>query len=136
VDYRSLVLLIGLLTLAAFAGVLYLSQASLAAELQYRLSDAEWQAEDLWERNLALRHEICSAARLATIEARAADLGLVDAPANAIYVACTLSEAELPIGRPPVAPDRAPEARVAESSWQGLLSRLGLVATPEQASSW
>lgn len=131
VDYHSLVLALGLLSLAAFAGVLYLSQASVAAELRFRLEGSEWEAQDLRVRNMLLQQEIADAERLATIEERAVHLGMVSAAPGRTYLACVV---------PPVQPaSRASSATVAQaqedqqagsSLWSRLAHGLGLARSP------
>ena len=135
VDYHSLVLVIGLLALAAFAGVLYLSQASLAAELRYRLSAAEGQKQDLWERNLALREAISRSTRLASIEERANRLGMVDAPIAGSYVACAVPQAGTALARRAAGSASMIEDSGAGSPWQGLLSGLRARSAQPDVSS-
>jgi hypothetical protein len=124
VDYHSLVLIIGLLALAAFAGVLYLSQASVAAELRYGLAGAEEERQSLWEGNLALREAICSAERLDTVEAHATHLGMLDAPVTGPYVACVSPETDTATARRPSGSARVLEGQQSSSPWQSLLSSL------------
>ena len=102
VDRHSLVLVVGFLALVALAGVLYLSQASVAAGMRYRLGDLQKEAQDLWEQNLILEREIADLERLATVEARAARLGMVDAPGTGPYVVCIVPQAEPVAVRAPV----------------------------------
>ncbi len=131
VDYRSLILVLGFLSLAAFAGVLYLSQASVATELRFALGSAEEQTEDLYERNLALRQEIARASSLAGVEARAQRLGMVSAPLTGPYVACVVPNGDVPPARQPglaSAPGASPSAD--EGPWMGLLRLLGLARSP------
>jgi hypothetical protein len=126
VDLHALVLVIGLLALMAFAGVLYLSQASVAAELRYRLDGAAIEAADLWEQNVVLQQRIADMQRLAIVEKRAGHLGLVNAPADGPYMACTA--VDTPTLDDTVA--RIPsDARGADGSggfWHVLSLRLGL----------
>ncbi len=136
IDRHALILVLGLLTLAAFAGVLYLSQASVAAELRFRLADAEGEAQDLWQRNFALRQEIADRERLDAVEERASRLGMVDAPLGEQYIACALPPAELALtGRPggPVQAARAEEA--ADSPWVQIARRLGWSGPEELATA-
>lgn len=130
VDYHSLGLIIGLLALAASAGVLYLLQASMAAELRYRLADAEWERRILWEGNLALQQQLSAAECLATVEHRAADLGMVNAPAQGAYVACVVPGPRPPAMRRPAGLARAMAAEEQapnplESLLAGLRERAG-----------
>ncbi len=123
VDYHSLVLVVGLLALAAFAGVLYLSQASVAAGLRYRLGEAEREQRELWVDNLALRQAICTAERLTTVEERSARLGLVDAPVMGPYLACTVPEsAPATVRRTPGSARAVDEAASAGSTWRDFFS--------------
>jgi hypothetical protein len=124
VDYHSLILIIGLLALAACAGVLYLSQASMAAELRYGLAGAGVEKQTLWEQNLALREAICSAERLDAVEAHAARLGMLDAPATGPYVACVAPGAGTATARRSSGSARVLEGQQSSSSWESLLSRL------------
>ncbi len=131
VDYRSLILVLGLLSLAAFAGVLYLSQASVATELRFALGSAEAQAEDLYERNLALRQEIARSGSLTGIEARAQRLGMVSGPLAGPYVACIVPYGDVAPARQPGLASMPGKAEVVdEGPWQGLLRLLGLVRSP------
>lgn len=114
-----------MLALAAFAGVLYLSQASMAAELRYRLAGAEGEKQALWEGNLALREAICSAERLDTVEAHAARLGMLDAPVTGPYVACVAPGTGTATVRRPSGSARVVEGQQQPSSpWQSLLAGL------------
>lgn len=131
VDYHSLVLVLGLLSLAAFAGVLYLSQASVAAQLHFRLEGAEWEAQDLRVRNVLRRQEIADSERLATIEERAAHLGMVSAAPSRTYLTCVVPQVQ-PAARPRSATvAQAQEDQQAGSSlWSRLAHRLGLARSP------
>ncbi len=129
VDYRSLMLLVGLLALLAFAGVLYLSQASKVAELRFRLDAAEREAEGLWAQNLSLREEIARSQRLDTIEERVARLGMVSATVEGPYLVCVLphrGEAGVSAAPTPEAPAKSAPAGL----WGRLLSRFALAAKP------
>jgi hypothetical protein len=127
VDYHSLVLVLGLLSLAAFAGVLYLSQASVAAELRFRLDDAEWQTRDLRVRNMLLQQEIADSERLAAIEDRAARLRMASSPSSGKYVVCVVPQAQQ-AERQPFAVAVEPQQDRPETAgfWSGLAQRLGL----------
>mgnify|MGYP005838586549 CR=1 FL=1 len=94
VDGRLLGLIVGLLALAAAAGLLYLSQASAAAQLQYRLCAAEACQAELWQEIALLRCRIATADTYASLEARAARLRLVDAPSGGPYLVCDVSPAQ------------------------------------------
>lgn len=123
VDYHSLILVIGVLALAAFAGVLYLSQASVAAGLRYRLSDAEWEQRELWVSNLALRQAICSAGRLEAVEERASHLGMIDAPVMGPYVACVVPSSKPATARRVSGSARVvDEAATSSSAWDEFFS--------------
>jgi len=129
IDRRSLILVVGLLTLTAFAGVLYLSQAGVAAELRYRLSVTEGEAQGVWENNLALQKEIADLGRLQSVEERAAHLGMIPAPSTAVYIAYTVPNAQLASTSRPLA--EAPSAMVqpaAGDAWGQLAQRLGWAA--------
>ena len=129
VNLHALVLVIGLLALMAFAGVLYLSQASVAAELRYRLDGAAVEAADLWEQNVALRQRIADMEGLAVVEKRAGRLGLVNAPAGGPYMACSPA-APLPsagTAAPVLTDGRGLDA--GQGFWQRLALRLGLART-------
>lgn len=95
VDLHALILIVGLLALTAFAGVLYLSQASVAAELRYRLDCIEGESAELWERNVALQLRIADLEDLAVVESRANHLGMVNAPLGGPYMACTVPDARV-----------------------------------------
>lgn len=127
VDYRSLTLVVGLLALAAFAGVLYLSQAGVAAELHFELQGAEWKARELWLRNLGLRQEIADAERLATIDDRVARMGMVSATSPAKYVACVVPSSEPATAAGLEAAEGQSGPEPGSSAWRGFLHRLGLV---------
>jgi len=130
-DLRSLILLVGLLALAAFAGVLYLSQASTAAALRYRLGEVEGEARDLTEQNLILRQEIADLGRLSTVEERAARLGMVDGPAPALYVACATPKGDLATAKGPAQPSAAGGNQGTDRDlWQEIVSWVGLVPRP------
>ncbi len=135
IDQHSLILVIGLLVLAAFAGVLYLSQASVAAELRFGLVARQNEAQDLWEQNLALQRRIADAEHLAAIEARVARLGMVDAPATGPYIVCTVSQEGAQTARRSSVGSGS--ASVGPGYLDHLLRGLGLArspARPEQAS--
>ncbi len=126
IDRHSLILIVGLLALAAFAAVLYLSQASAAAELRFRLSGAEAEAQDLWQRNLALRLEIADLERLERVEERATRLGMVDAPSGEPYIACTLpSEGPAVTTRPAGAAEASLNGTREGGVWARVARRLG-----------
>ncbi len=126
IDRHSLILVLGLLTLAAFAGVLYLSQASVAAELRFRLAYAQGEAQDLWQRNFALRQEIADRERLDAVEARASRLGMVDAPPGGQYIVCALPPAELALAGRPVAPaEAAGDGHAVAGAWARMARSLG-----------
>ncbi|MGQ9681118.1 MAG: hypothetical protein ACUVX9_01125 [Anaerolineae bacterium] len=126
VDMHGLVLVIGLLALMAFAGVLYLSQASVAAELRYRLDAAAIEAADLWEQNIVLQQRIADMERLATVEKRAGHLGLVNAPAYGPYMACTAVDTPSLDNTVARIQDDARGADDGGGFWHGLALRLGL----------
>jgi hypothetical protein len=128
VNNHSMLLVVGFLALVAFACVLYLSQASTAAELRFRLGEREKEARVLWEQSLSLQRDIADAERLATIEGRAAKLGLVRAPASGPYVACDMPTDTL-VARDVARPVATKPAEPAESLWQQVARRLGLVHT-------
>lgn len=131
VDYRSLLLIIGLLALLAFGGVLYLSQASAAAELRFRLGAAEQEAEDLLAQNLGLREEIARSQRLTTIEERVARLGMVSASVEGPFLVCVLPQREEPAPSAAVAPvGEAPSEGGRTGFWARLLSRFLGVGGP------
>lgn len=126
IDRHALILVIGLLTLVALAGVLYLSQASVAAEMRFGLGGLEQEAAILWQEILTQRREIADRTRLAAVEERAARLGMVEAAAGP-YVACTMPATTRVTARPPAERDEV--ARLEQpggGSWGRLLSRLGL----------
>lgn len=136
IDHRSLILVLGLLALAAFAGVLYLSQASVAAELRYRLVDTEAMAEDLWQRNLALRQNIADLCRLDAVEERALRLGMVDAPAGEPYIACTLPQTNTALADQPAPVDAASSGgEIVASLWELLAGRLGWLPAPDEVAT-
>lgn len=135
IDRHSLILVLGLLTLAAFAGVLYLSQASVAAELRFGLADAEEEAQDLWQRNFSLRQQIADRERLDAVEERASRLGMVDAPAGEPYIACALPPAELALTGRPAGPVEAAGAGAASSPWARIAYRLGWGGSEELATA-
>lgn len=130
IDRHSLILIIGLLTLAAFAGVLYLSQASVAAELRFRLADAGSKSQGLWERNLALRQEIADLKRLPAVEERASRLGMVDASAGDPYVVCAVPKARPALSRP-VEPQPQASVDAASSLWSLVARQMGWQPRPE-----
>ncbi len=123
---HSLILVVGVLTLAALAGVLYLSQASVAAELRFRLAETERQTHDVWGRNFALQQEIADLTRLDAVEERATRLGMVDAPASGSYVACTVPQETLVLSRPGAAVQARDDSAPAESVWERAAEWLGL----------
>ncbi len=135
IDRHSLVLILGLLTLVALAGVLYLSQASVAAELRFRLADADRQTQRLWERNLALRQEIADLGRLSAVEERVARLGMVDAPASGPYIACTVPRPVLATAGSPAVGVSAGTAVPAEGLWELVARGLGWAARPDQLAA-
>jgi len=126
VDRRTLLLIVGLLTLAALAGVLYLSQAGVAAELRYRLYAREDEARALWEQNLMLKRAIADADRLEVAEAQANRLGMVTAPAGGSYVAVAVPEAAPAVAARPASTGQAVgdvsylERLAAELGWDRL----------------
>jgi len=126
IDRHSLILVIGLLALVAFAGVLYLLQASVAAQLRYRLYESEWQARDIWGRNFALRQEIADLERLSAVEERAARLGMIDAPAGP-YIACTMPGTQFARSGQPAATQVQAGAEAAPTAglWTLVAERLG-----------
>ena len=133
IDRHSLALILGLLALVALAGVLYLSQASVAAELRYRLADAEGETQRLWAQNLALRQEIADLGRLSAVEQRVARLGMVEAPISGPYIACTVPQPGPVLARP--AADTPPAADQPGGLW-GLVARsLGWVSQPDQLAA-
>ncbi len=87
-DGRLLALAAVLLLLVTTAGLLYLSQASAAAQMRYRLLDSERQQDELQERIAVLRCQVAAGESLASLERRVARLGLADAPADAPIVVC------------------------------------------------
>ncbi len=131
VDHRSLILVIGLLTLAACAGVLYLSQASMAAELHFRLDQAQQARQALGEQNLAVRQQIADRGRLSAVEERAARLGMIDAPASGSFLACAASPAQ-PEATSPLTAAASPGSREADGGFlHNLLRRLGFARAPQ-----
>ena len=130
VDYRSLMLVIGLLALLAFAGVLYLSQASMAAALRFRLDGLEREAEDLWAQNLALREEIARCQRLSAIEERVGRLGMVSASLGGPYVVCALPERQAAPRAHSPRMESGAALRVSGSIWDRVLSWLRLGGAP------
>ncbi len=98
VDGRALALTVGLLVLLACAGLLYLSQASTAAELRYTLRERRAQQQLLQERITLLRCQIAQSESITSLEPRAERLGLVDAmpgdPEMVCYVPAPVTTAE------------------------------------------
>lgn len=135
IDRHSLILVLGLLTLVAFAGVLYLSQASAAAELRYRLADSQAQAQRLWERNFALRQEIADLGRLSAVEERVSRLGMVDAPTSGPYIACTVPQPGVVLNRPAAASGARIDREPAGSLWELLARHLGWVSKPDELAA-
>lgn len=129
-DYRALILVVGLLALAAFAGVLYLSQASVVAELRFRLGDMERETEALFEQNLALQQEIADQTRLAAVEDRAKRLGMVDAPLAGPYLACEVPQTNVSRAQPPVAAREEARPQEPTNPWREFLRWLGLLPSP------
>jgi len=134
IDRHSLVLILGLLTLVALAGVLYLSQASVAAELRYRLADAEDRTQRLWEQNLALRQEISDLGRLSAVEQRVTRLGMVEAPTSGPYIACVVPRPGPALAQPPAA-GVSQEADASESLWELVARSLGWTSRPDELAA-
>jgi len=135
IDRHSLVLILGLLTLVALAGVLYLSQASVAAELRYRLADAEGQTQHLWAQNLALKQEIADLGRLSAVEQRVARLGMVEAPSNGPYIACTVPQTGPALASPEAAGAPTAADEPAGSPWELVARSLGWISRPNELAT-
>lgn len=93
VDGHALVLAVGLLMLLTCAGLLYLSQASTAAELRYTLQERREKQQELQEQITRLRCMVARLESITSLEPRAERLGLVDAqpgdPEMVCYVPAT-----------------------------------------------
>ena len=125
IDRHSLALIIGLLALAAFAGVLYLSQASVAAELRFLLVDREREAQEIWEQNLTLRRDIADRDRMASIEERVARLGMVTAPPTEPHLVCAVPPFE-PAALASTSGPASREQSEPAGLWEEMMRRLGL----------
>lgn len=129
IDGRLLGLCAGLLALLAAAALLYLSQASAAAELRYRLGDLEREQAELYEQVALLRCQTATNDRLANLEARAEELGLVDAPPSHSYVVCYVPT---PVALPKQASPRASRPETGPlSAIDSLLARLAARPGPQ-----
>lgn len=87
---RALGLVVGLLALFTLAGLLYLSQASTAAEMRYALAQEQRDALALQERVTVLRCQIARGASITGLEERSSKLGLVDASSSDPRVVCDM----------------------------------------------
>ncbi|MCL6432065.1 MAG: hypothetical protein K6V36_14585 [Anaerolineae bacterium] len=133
VNTRVLGLTVTFLLLIGLGALLYLSQASTAAQLRYHLAETEQVQSGLQEEITALRCEIAAAESITSLEGRVAALGLVDAPPDEAVMICQIP-AELP--RPVGAEDAVPRHAPAGDSLLGrLLSLLALrPRSPARAS--
>ncbi len=112
IDRHVLGLVVGLLALLAMAGLLYLSQASMAAELRYVLREHQRDELKLHEALTALRCQIARGESITSLEERTGRLGLVDAPPGDPQVVCYVPAA-VAVGAPagaqvPAGPRPAP----------------------------
>lgn len=96
IDGRVLGLIMGLLLLAAAAGLLYLTQASAATEARFRLAEVEAEQADLAEQISVLRCQVAASESFGALEKRAAGLGLVDAPPNDPVIVCVVPDGPSP----------------------------------------
>lgn len=124
ISSRALALLVGLLVLLALAGFLYLSQASTAAEMRYTLLSRQREETRLQEQIIVLRCEVAQHESIASLQERAARLGLVDASPNDPQIVCSV-----PVGAgagtaTPVAGAGAAEAEPAPAPLEWLLKHL------------
>ena len=117
-----------LLLLVAFAGLLYLTQASAAAEMRYQLQSREVEQATLQEELASLRCQIAARECLPVVEQRVAQLGLVDAPLDQPVAICYVPEsiAEPAAGEYDSPPP--PTRPLASDPWRHLLSLLGLAS--------
>ena len=107
---RLLALIGGLLLLITAAALLYLSQASVAAELRYQLWQTKREQMELEEEIALLRVQIASADGCQALEQRALRLGLVDAPLGGPYLVCEIPAAPKVASNPPIASQPAQSA--------------------------
>ncbi|MDI7277542.1 MAG: hypothetical protein QME94_16310 [Anaerolineae bacterium] len=124
VNTRLLALSAVFLLLVALGALLYLTQASTAAGMRYRLSGAERVQADLQEEISALRCQIAAAESMASLEARVEALGLVDASPNDPVMICQVPAA--PAGPDDGAEGAPPRASGVGSVLHRLLSLLAL----------
>lgn len=85
---RALALIVGLLVLLTLAGLLYLTQASTAAEMRYSLVQREREETRLQEQITALRCQVAQHQSVGSLQERAQKLGLVDASPSDPQVIC------------------------------------------------
>lgn len=123
VNTRVLGLTVTFLLLIGLGALLYLSQASTAAQLRYHLSETERVQSSLQEEITALRCEIAAAESITSLEGRVAALGLVDAPPDDAVMVC-----QMPAGPDPTeGQDAVPSQRPGtDSILDRLLSLLAL----------
>ncbi|MGQ9684196.1 MAG: hypothetical protein ACUVX9_16825 [Anaerolineae bacterium] len=119
-----------LLLLVAFAGLLYLTQASAAAEMRYQLESREMEQAALQEELASLRCQIAARECLPVVEQRVAQLGLVDAPLDQPVAICYIPEHEAAPAA--IESDGLPAAPrpLANDPWLHILSLLGLTGQP------
>lgn len=88
----SLSLALVVITVAALLASLYLTQSSRIASTGYEMTRLEAQLDQLLAERQALLLQIGQAQSPATIEARAADLGLTPLSAESVHFASPLSD--------------------------------------------
>jgi hypothetical protein len=129
-DGRFLAMAMGLVLLVAAAGLLYLSQASTAAGLRYRLTGLRDEQSSLHEDIALLRVEIAANASCLALEERTQRLGLIDAPAGTSYAVCYVPAQPAPgnmSARAAAQPALTATARIQPSFWE----RVTAFLTPE-----